>query len=71
VGGHSPRSAKYVSFHFANGVLLLTEAGNKRRASIHFVKGKEGLAAFDMQGLEVLDAGLGAFSAQLTKEITP
>ena len=56
------------SFHFPNGTLLLTEAGAKRRASIHLVKGKSELAVFDMQGLEALDADLSKFAARLTKE---
>ncbi len=56
------------SFHFPHGTLLLTEAGTKRRASIHLVKGNDALAPFDMQGLEVLDADLAAFTARLTKE---
>jgi formamidopyrimidine-DNA glycosylase len=63
-----PGKIGLASFHFPNGTLLLTEAGTKRRASIHLVKGKDGLAAFDMQGLEVLDASIAEFSARLTKE---
>ena len=54
------------SFHFSNGVLLLTEAGTKRLASLHLVKGATDLAAFDMQGLEVFDADLNEFTARLT-----
>ena len=56
------------SFHFPNGTLLLTEAGTKRRASLHLVRGRNALAQFDMGGLEVLDASLADFSARLTKE---
>ena len=43
-------------FEFANGSLALTEAGTKRRASIHCVRGAAALAAFDAGGLEVFDA---------------
>lgn len=64
----SPGKIGLATFHFANGLLLLTEAGTKRRASIHFVKGEDALAAFDMQGLEVLDAELAEFATRLTKE---
>ena len=64
----SPGKIGLASFHFANGVLLLTEAGTKRLASIHFAKGRDALAAFDMQGLEVLDAELTEFASRLTKE---
>ena len=63
-----PGKIGLASFHFPNGVLLLTEAGTKRRASIHLVKGRDALAEFDMQGLEVLDASLAEFTARLTKE---
>ena len=63
-----PGKIGLASFHFPDGTLLLTEAGTKRRASIHLVKGKSELAVFDMQGLEVLDADLGKFAARLTKE---
>ncbi len=63
-----PGKIGLASFHFANGIVLLTEAGTKRRASIHLVKGKDTLAAFDMGGLEVLDADVAEFSARLTKE---
>ena len=63
-----PGKIGLASFHFPNGILLLTEAGTKRRASIHLVKGNDALAEFDMQGLEVLDTDLATFTARLTKE---
>ena len=53
-------------FDFASGTLLWTEAGSKKRASLHVVAGEAGLAALDPGGLEVLDAGLDAFAAVLT-----
>ena len=37
------------------GTLLLTEAGTKKRASLHLVRGEAALAAFDPGGLELLD----------------
>jgi formamidopyrimidine-DNA glycosylase len=55
-------------FEFPTGTLLLTEAGTKRRASLHLVTGREGLAAFDRGGLEVLDASLAQFGEHLTAE---
>ena len=64
----SPGKISLASFHFPNGVLLLTEAGTKRLASIHLVKGQDSLAQFDMHGLEVLEAGLAEFAARLTNE---
>ena len=54
------------AFDFENGTLLWTEAGSKKRASLHLVSGQAGLAELDPGGLEVLDATLEAFSARLT-----
>jgi formamidopyrimidine-DNA glycosylase len=54
------------AFDFPNGSLLLTEAGSKKRASLHVVRGEAGLESLDPGGLEVLDATLDAFSARLT-----
>ena len=54
------------AFDFPSGTLLLTEAGSKKRASIHIVDGDDSLAEFDRGGLEVLDADLPAFAARLT-----
>jgi formamidopyrimidine-DNA glycosylase len=56
------------SFHFANGTLQLTEAGSKRRASLHLVAGAERLRDFERGGLEVLDADLGSFAERLRSE---
>jgi formamidopyrimidine-DNA glycosylase len=56
------------AFDFPNGSLLLTEAGSKKRASLHVVRGEEGLKKLDPGGLEVLSASLKSFSAALTKE---
>ena len=54
------------AFDFANGTLLWTEAGSKKRASLHLVTGQAGLNALDPGGLEVLGADLSAFTAALT-----
>ena len=54
------------AFDFANGSLLLTEAGSQKRASLHVVAGEEGLRSLDPGGLEVLEAGLPAFTSALT-----
>jgi formamidopyrimidine-DNA glycosylase len=56
------------AFDFPKGTLRLTEAGTKKRASLHLVIGEAALAAYDPGGLEVLDADLGAFRAALTAE---
>src|SRR3954470_4899357 len=55
-------------FEFRDGLLFLTEAGTKRRASIHLVSDKAGLQQFERGGLEVLEADLGAFADRLTSE---
>jgi formamidopyrimidine-DNA glycosylase len=54
------------AFDFANGSLLWTEAGSRKRASLHVVSGEAGLRALDPGGLEVLDATLDQFTATLT-----
>ncbi len=56
------------AFDFDNGTLILTEAGSKRRASIHLVAGEAGLAEHERGGLEVLEADLGQFAEQLRRE---
>jgi formamidopyrimidine-DNA glycosylase len=56
------------AFEFPSGVLLVTEAGTKRRASIHLVAGQAGLTQFERGGLEVLQSDLPAFAERLTSE---
>ena len=69
VGGKlPPKGSILAAFHFPSGVLVLTEAGTTRRASMHLVRGEEGLREFDRGGLEVLGASLAEFSARLTSE---
>jgi formamidopyrimidine-DNA glycosylase len=50
------------------GTLILTEAGSKRRASLHVVQGRAALAQHDPGGLEVLEAGVDAFAEALRRE---
>jgi formamidopyrimidine-DNA glycosylase len=54
------------AFDFSNGTLMLTEAGSKRRASLHLLKGEDALKDIDPGGLEVLDIDFEHFSARLT-----
>jgi formamidopyrimidine-DNA glycosylase len=56
------------AFDFAHGSLTLTEAGTKRRASLHVVRGEEGLHSLDPGGIDVLTADLAAFGEALTFE---
>jgi formamidopyrimidine-DNA glycosylase len=54
------------AFDFPNGTLVITEAGTKKRASLHVVQGAEALRAHGPGGIEVLEATLDAFSKALT-----
>ena len=56
------------AFELSTGVLTLTEAGTKRRASLHVVRGEAGLRALDPGGLDVMSADLAQFSARLKSE---
>ncbi|HEY1904018.1 MAG TPA: DNA-formamidopyrimidine glycosylase family protein [Terracidiphilus sp.] len=56
------------AFDFPLGSLTLTEAGNKRRASLHVVRGEEGLYSIDPGGVEVFETDLEGFRAALTVE---
>ncbi|HEY2548268.1 MAG TPA: DNA-formamidopyrimidine glycosylase family protein, partial [Candidatus Acidoferrum sp.] len=58
-----PRSL--AAFDFSNGSLVWTEAGSKKRASLHVVSGEDGLRTLDPGGLEVLDATLQQFTDTL------
>ena len=55
-------------FLFENGTLVLTEAGTKRRASLHLVRGETELSALNPGGLEVLGCTLEQFSRALTSQ---
>ncbi|HVO62966.1 MAG TPA: DNA-formamidopyrimidine glycosylase family protein [Terriglobales bacterium] len=56
------------AFDFPNGSLVLTEAGSKRRASLHIVQGEAGLQSLDPGGIDVLSSDLEAFRAALKAE---
>jgi formamidopyrimidine-DNA glycosylase len=56
------------AFDFTTGTLTLTEAGTKKRASLHVVHGESNLTALDRGGIEPLDATLDEFRAALTRE---
>ena len=67
-GAKEPGRITLATFHFPEGRLLLTEAGTKRRASLHLVQGAAALSAFDRGGLEVFDASAKEFGARLRSE---
>jgi len=56
------------AFDFPNGSLVLTEAGSKRRASLHIVLGEENLRSYDAGGIDVFSSDLASFQAALTTE---
>jgi formamidopyrimidine-DNA glycosylase len=56
------------AFDFPDGSLVLTEAGSKRRASLHVIGGEEGLRTMDPGGIDVFSSDLDAFRAALTAE---
>ena len=67
-GTAPPKRGGLAAMDFAIGTLLLTEAGSKRRASIHLARGRDRLAAHDPGGLEVLETGREEFLAAIERE---
>ena len=63
-----PPRITLATFAFAPGTLAFTEAGTKRRASLHYVAGDEALAIFDAGGLEIDKVDLPEFAARLQSE---
>jgi formamidopyrimidine-DNA glycosylase len=56
------------AFDFPNGSLVLTEAGAKRRASLHVVSGEAALNSFDAGGIDVFESDLDSFRMVLSAE---
>jgi formamidopyrimidine-DNA glycosylase len=56
------------AFDFPGGSLVLTEAGSKRRASLHVVTGEDGLRSIDPGGIDVFSCDLYEFRRELTFE---
>jgi formamidopyrimidine-DNA glycosylase len=56
------------AFDFPTGSLVLTEAGTKRRASLHVLNGEEGLRSVDPGGIDIFTSDLGSFRDALTAE---
>ncbi len=67
-GDKPPARITQALLEFTNGTLAFTEAGTKKRASLHLVQGEAALSAFDLGGLEVADAGIEAFRERLLRE---
>ena len=56
------------AFDFPDGSLVLTEAGSKRRASLHVLSGEESLRSVDPGGIDILTGELSHFRDTLTSE---
>jgi formamidopyrimidine-DNA glycosylase len=63
-----PARITLARFEFPRGTLALTEAGTRRRASLHVVRGEAALMALDPGGLDVLACDAAAFAARLRSE---
>jgi formamidopyrimidine-DNA glycosylase len=68
VAASPPKGKVLARLDFSSGLLFVTEAGSRRRASLHLVEGREALAGFDRGGLEVLQAGAAEFERALLRE---
>jgi formamidopyrimidine-DNA glycosylase len=67
-GTKVPGKLGLAAFDFSTGTLILTEAGSKKRAALHLVRGEAALHALAPVGLEVLDADLETFATVFTRE---
>ena len=63
-----PKGRALALLEFDTGTLSLTEAGTKRRASLHLVRGRSALAQFDKGGIDVLEATPEQFAQRLRSE---
>ncbi len=66
-GAAIPSRNGLVAFDFADGTLLLTEAGSRRRASLHLVD-SDGLRLLDPRGAEIADLDVEGFTERLSRE---
>ena len=67
-GAKPRRKIDLAAFHFAEGTLMMTEAGSKKRASLHVIKGEAGLQEHNPGGLEVLECTAAEFRQALQAE---
>jgi formamidopyrimidine-DNA glycosylase len=68
LGGKLLGRITLAAFEFPTGILVLTEAGTKRRAAIHLVRGKAQLEQFRRGGLNVLEISESEFAERLRSE---
>ncbi len=67
-GSAVSKRAALARLEFTNGLLTLTEAGTKRRASLHLIEGDEALGLQNPGGIEVLRSSLTQFGDRLRSE---
>jgi formamidopyrimidine-DNA glycosylase len=67
-GGKPPGKISLAVFEFDRGSLVLTEAGSKRRASLHVLADRAALQAMDPGGIDVMSADLPCFTERLQRE---
>jgi formamidopyrimidine-DNA glycosylase len=67
-GGKLPGKISLAVFEFAHGSVVLTEAGSKRRASLHVLADRAALDAMDPGGIDVMSATLEQFTERLQHE---
>jgi formamidopyrimidine-DNA glycosylase len=65
-GAKVPGKVGLAAFDFDSGTLVLTEAGSKRRASLHIVRGEEALREHHRGGIEPLEMTYDEFRTALT-----
>lgn len=63
-----PTRITLATLHFASGTLTVTEAGTRKRASLHVVRGQQSLDLHDPGGLDVFDSDLHEFSERMRRE---
>ncbi len=67
-GAKVPGKVGLAALDFAAGTLVITEAGTKKRASLHVVRGPDAVAAMDRGGIEPLESSVDEFTAALRRE---
>lgn len=67
-GAPVPRKRGHAAFDFPRGTLLITEAGTRKRASLHLVLGETALGEHDPGGIEPLEATAETFAAAIRRE---
>ena len=67
-GKKLPARITLAAFDFATGTVAFTEAGTRKRASLHVVQGETALAVFEMGGLDIAGSTLAAFRERLLRE---